>query len=64
MALVIAGNDGNKYVKEVFQMIKDFQLQDKVVVIEPQFDQNKLDIFSAADFFILPSYSEGHQWLY
>ena len=57
--LVIAGNDGNKYVKEVFQMIKDFQLQDKVVVIEPQFDQNKLDIFSAADFFILPSYSEG-----
>lgn len=62
--LVIAGNDGNKYVKEVFQMIKDFQLQDKVVVIEPQFDQNKLDIFSAADFLFYPHIQRGHQWLY
>lgn len=57
--LVIAGNDGNEYVKEILKMIKDFHLQDKVAVIEPQFDQNKLDVFSAADFFILPSYSEG-----
>ena len=57
--LVIAGNDGNEYVKEILKMINDFHLQDKVAVIEPQFDQNKLDVFSAADFFILPSYSEG-----
>lgn len=57
--LVIAGNDGNEYVKEVIKMINHFQLQDNVIIIEPQFDQNKLDAFSAADFFILPSYSEG-----
>lgn len=57
--LIIVGNDEFNYQKEVENMIKILNLENKVFIIEPQFGSAKFDVFEASDFFILPSYSEG-----
>lgn len=57
--LVIVGNDEFNYQIEVMQMIEEFNLRDKVFIVEPQYGNAKFDAFDASDFFILPSYSEG-----
>ena len=57
--LIIVGNDEFNYQKKVEDLIKELNLSDKVFIIEPQFGNAKYDAFAAADFFILPSYSEG-----
>lgn len=57
--LIIAGNDEFNYKSKVEGLISDLNLTNKVFIVEPQFGSAKYDIFAAADFFILPSYSEG-----
>lgn len=57
--LVIVGNDEFNYQKTIEGLIQELNLSDKVFIIEPQFGQDKYNAFASADFFILPSYSEG-----
>jgi len=57
--LVIVGNDEFNYKVKVEKIIQELNLQDKIFIIEPQYGNAKYNAFDAADFFILPSYSEG-----
>lgn len=57
--LVIVGNDEFNYQKTIEDLILELNLSDKVFIIEPQFGDDKYNAFASADFFILPSYSEG-----
>jgi glycosyltransferase involved in cell wall biosynthesis len=57
--LIIAGIDEFDHKKDVETQIKQLNLEDKIRIIGPLFDQAKKDAFEAADLFILPSYSEG-----
>ncbi len=57
--LIIVGPDefGHKSVVEAF--VNKLNMQNKVRFIKPLFNQIKRDAFSAAELFVLPSYSEG-----
>jgi len=57
--LLIIGPDEFGHKSEVKTLVKDLGLVDAVKFIRPLFNQLKRDAFSAADLFILPSYSEG-----
>ncbi len=57
--LVVAGPDEFGHQAEVESIVYRLCLPDKVKFVGPLFDQVKRDAFSAADLFILPSYSEG-----
>ena len=57
--LVIVGPDEFGHKSEVESLVDRLGLKDKVIFINPIFNQLKRDAFSAADLFILPSYSEG-----
>ncbi|MCQ4035399.1 glycosyltransferase [Kaistella montana] len=57
--LVIVGNDEFNYQLEVEKIVKELNLENKIFIIEPQYGKDKFNAFDAADFFILPSYSEG-----
>lgn len=57
--LFVAGVDEFNHLQELEAMVKKFTLEQYVHFIGPQFDQEKFDAFTAADLFVLPSYSEG-----
>jgi len=57
--LIIAGNDEFNHKKDIESIITQFQLNNKIKIIDPLFGQDKEDAFAAAELFILPSYSEG-----
>lgn len=57
--LIIAGMDEFNHAVEVQLSINERNLQDKIKIIGPLFDQAKTDAFAAAELFVLPSYSEG-----
>jgi glycosyltransferase involved in cell wall biosynthesis len=57
--LIIAGMDELNHKVQVKSLIKQLQLEDKIKIIGPLFDQAKADAFAAVELFILPSYSEG-----
>ena len=57
--LVIAGADEFGHKAELLSIIQNLGLQDKVIFTGPLFDHTKRDAFTAADLFVLPSYSEG-----
>lgn len=57
--LVIVGNDEFGFQKKVARMVSKFGLDGHVFFVEPQLGDAKLNAFEAADFFILPSRSEG-----
>ncbi len=57
--LIVIGPDEFDHKSEVRALVKQFGLKDIVKFIEPVFNQMKRDAFSAAELFILPSYSEG-----
>lgn len=57
--LIIAGVDEFQHEAQVQQLVQALALQDYVQFVGPLFGQDKQDAFSAADLFILPSYSEG-----
>ncbi|MRS01692.1 glycosyltransferase [bacterium] len=56
---VIGGTDEFNHKKEIESLVKKLNLQDMVHIVEPLYDQIKLDAFAASDAFALPSYSEG-----
>jgi glycosyltransferase involved in cell wall biosynthesis len=57
--LVIAGADEFGHKAKLLSIIKNLGLQDRVIFTGPLFDDTKRDAFTAADLFVLPSYSEG-----
>lgn len=57
--LVIIGPDEFGHKSEIRALVKELGLNDLVKFVDPVFNQLKRDAFSAADLFILPSYSEG-----
>ena len=57
--LVIVGPDEFGHESEVRALVKELGLNDLVKFVGPLFNRLKRDAFSAADLFILPSYSEG-----
>lgn len=57
--LIIAGIDEFNHKKDVETKIKQLNLENKIKIIGPLFDQEKNDAFAAAELFILPSHSEG-----
>jgi glycosyltransferase involved in cell wall biosynthesis len=57
--LIIAGIDEFNHKKDVESLINKLNLEDRIKIIGPLFDQAKADAFAAAELFILPSYSEG-----
>ncbi len=57
--LIIAGINEFDHKKEVESLIEQLEMQDKIKIIGPLFDQPKFDAFAAAELFILPSHSEG-----
>lgn len=57
--LVIVGPDEFGHKSEVESLVKELSMKDIVKFVDPVFNQLKRDAFSAADLFVLPSYSEG-----
>lgn len=57
--LIIAGIDEFNHTRELESLIKELKLEDKIKIIGSLFGQDKEDALSAAELFILPSYSEG-----
>ena len=57
--LVIIGPDEFGHKSEVEAFVKELGMKHIVKFVDPAFNQLKRDAFSAADLFILPSYSEG-----
>jgi poly(glycerol-phosphate) alpha-glucosyltransferase len=57
--LVIAGWDQNAHENELKIVCKKLGIQNRVIFAGPQFDTDKDAIYSRANAFILPSFSEG-----
>lgn len=57
--LIIAGVDEFNHKKDVASLIRQLDLEDRIKIIGPLFDEAKNDAFAASELFILPSYSEG-----
>lgn len=57
--VVIVGNDEFGFLNDLREMLKQLRLEHLVWFVEPQFGDAKYDAFDAANFFVLPSYSEG-----
>lgn len=57
--IVIIGPDEFGHKSEVEALVKELGMKDIVNFVDPVFNQLKRDAFSAADLFVLPSYSEG-----
>lgn len=56
---IIAGSDEFGHEKELQALLEQLELQSMVRFVGPLYDQHKRDAFAAADFFVLPSHSEG-----
>lgn len=57
--LIIAGFDEFNHKKDIESLVKQLNLESRIKIIGPLFDQIKADAFAASELFILPSYSEG-----
>lgn len=57
--LVIAGSDLNGYEKKVRVWIKEYQLEDRVIMTGFLSGQDKYDAFAGSDCFVLPSMNEN-----
>lgn len=57
--LVIAGKPEAECVNKVEAKIKEYGLQSSATLAGPQYGQHRLEAYSAADAFVLPSYAEG-----
>jgi glycosyltransferase involved in cell wall biosynthesis len=57
--LAIAGPDYRGYRKVLQALAASLEVSRTVCMLEPVFGDDKLDLLSAADCFVLPSYSEG-----
>lgn len=57
--LVIAGPDELGHAEEVKRMVRRLGLESTISVIGPQVGDEVVECLSAADLFVLPSYSEG-----
>ena len=58
--LVIAGLGEKKYIDSLKMLTKSLNLTNKVFFEGPVFNDDKINIMSSADFFILPTYNENY----
>jgi glycosyltransferase involved in cell wall biosynthesis len=59
MSLVIAGNDEEGYQPKLLQQVRELGLSNRVIFLGPVDDSHKWALFSQAQLFVLPSYSEN-----
>jgi len=57
--LIVAGPDQNGHRAEVEHLARDLELHNAVLFTGPLYGDDKLAALAAADFFVLPSFSEG-----
>ncbi|MCK4375943.1 MAG: glycosyltransferase [Candidatus Brocadiae bacterium] len=57
--LVIVGPDDVGHRREVEKKVRGLEIQDAVLFTGPLYGEDKLEALAAADFFVLPSFSEG-----
>ncbi|TDN98223.1 glycosyltransferase [Sunxiuqinia elliptica] len=55
----IAGNGDYKYISSLNHLIQERGLHKEIKIIGPQFGTAKLETYSRADLFVLPTYSEN-----
>lgn len=55
----IAGNGDPDYIEDLRKLILNKGLKDQIKLIGPQFGHAKLEAYSKADIFVLPTYSEN-----
>ncbi len=58
-SLMIAGNGHTAYEEQLRSLVREFSLEQKVFFLGPLYGADKARAFAAADFFVLPSFSEG-----
>jgi glycosyltransferase involved in cell wall biosynthesis len=58
-ALVIAGWDQEGHEGELKSLAADFEIEDSVLFVGPQYGEAKAGFYRSCDAFILPSFSEG-----
>lgn len=56
---VIAGKDEINYKSKLEKLIANYNLNDIIKIIPPQYGEDKFDLFNSASFFILPSKNEN-----
>ena len=57
--LVIAGNDDEAYQPKLVELARSLGLSDRVIFVGPAHDADKWALYSRAQLFVLPSYSEN-----
>ena len=57
--LVIAGNDEEGYLTKLSEQVRDLGLSQRVIFVGPVRDEHKWALYSRAELFVLPSYSEN-----
>ncbi len=59
MPLVIAGNDEESYQPRLVELVRSLGLSDRIIFLGPVKDRHKWALYSHAELFVLPSYSEN-----
>jgi glycosyltransferase involved in cell wall biosynthesis len=57
--LKIAGPDEENYVATIKQRIKTLNLDGSIQILDPVYDEEKINLYTESSLFILPSYSEN-----
>lgn len=57
--LKIAGPDEENYVATIKQKIKTLNLDGSIQILDPVYDEEKINLYTESSLFILPSYSEN-----
>lgn len=57
--LKIAGPDEENYIATIKQKIKTLNLDESIQILDPVYDEEKINLYTKSSLFILPSYSEN-----
>lgn len=55
----VAGWNQGRHLEELIKLVADLKLESKVLFVGPVFGEQKKELLTNSDLFILPSYSEG-----
>ncbi|MBR1889256.1 MAG: glycosyltransferase [Alloprevotella sp.] len=57
--LLIVGNGTSDYIQHLNEIVKEAGLADKICILPPAYDQDKIRLYQESAVFVLPSYSES-----
>jgi glycosyltransferase involved in cell wall biosynthesis len=57
--LVICGPDEKNYKSKLIKKIKDSKLESQIILIDPIYGEEKFNLYTQSDLFVLPSYGEN-----